>query len=156
MTTFAAGSRTESLRVVVTGTFDGETDLHEALDASGSGLEVVAWAAEVRDAVPYLGSGDVHAVLLGAGRDGDSVAAMLETDVAVIRLHTQAPIVLLVPEAHPDLVETAPLDDAARTPLACAEVIAAHLAEAGRRRSDSGNPTLHGNDRRSWDELLMK
>jgi pilus assembly protein CpaE len=107
VTTFAAGSRTESLRVVVTGTFDGETDLHEALDASGSGLEVVAWAAEVRDAVPYLGSGDVHAVLLGAGRDGDSVAAMLETDVAVIRLHTQAPIVLLVPEAHPDLVETA-------------------------------------------------
>jgi pilus assembly protein CpaE len=32
---------------------------------------------------------------------------MLGTDVAVIRLHTQAPIVLLVPEAHPGLVETA-------------------------------------------------
>ena len=57
--------------------------------------------------MPYLGSADVHAVLLGAGRDGEIVGAMLETDVAVIRLHTQAPIVLLVPEARADLVETA-------------------------------------------------
>ena len=63
--TFATGSRRETLRVVVTGTFDSESDLHEALDDPGSGLEVVAWAAEVRDAVPYLGVGDVHAVLLG-------------------------------------------------------------------------------------------
>ena len=107
MTTLATRSRKETLRIVMTGSFDGEHDLHEALGASGSGLEVVAWTAEVRDAVPYLGSGDVHAVLLGAGRDGDPVAAMLETDVAVIRLHTQAPIVLLVSEARPDLVETA-------------------------------------------------
>ena len=43
--------------------------------------------------------GDIHAVLLGAGRDGDPVAAGLETDVAVIRLQTEAPIVLLVPGA---------------------------------------------------------
>ncbi len=54
VTTFATGSRQETLRVVVTGTFDGESDLREALDAAGSGLEVVAWAAEVRDAVPHL------------------------------------------------------------------------------------------------------
>jgi pilus assembly protein CpaE len=107
VTTFATGSREETLRVVVTGTFSGESDLHEALDDSGSGLDVVAWAPEVLDAVPYLGADDVHAVLLGAGRDGEPVMAMLETDVAVIRLHTQAPIVLLVPEAHPGLVETA-------------------------------------------------
>jgi len=107
VTTLATGSRRETLRVVVAGAFDGEQELREALDTLGSGLEVVVWAAEVRDAVPYLGSGDVHAVLLGAGRDGDPASAMLETDVAVIRLHTQAPIVLLVPEAHTDLVETA-------------------------------------------------
>lgn len=107
MTTFATGSREETRRVVVTGTFDGESDLHEALDASDSGLEVVAWTAEVRDAVPYLAAGNVDAVLLAAPRDGDRMAAMLETDVAVIRLHTQAPIVLLVPEPHSGLVETA-------------------------------------------------
>jgi len=107
VTTFATGSRKETLRVVVTGTFDGEPDLREALGASGSGLEVVAWTPEVRDAVPYLGADGVDAVLLGAGRGGDPAAAMLETDVAVIRLHTQAPIVLLVPEAHTGLVETA-------------------------------------------------
>ena len=106
MTTYATGVHKETYRVVVTGSFDGETELHEALDASGTGLEVVAWTAEVRDAVPYLGS-DISAVLLGVGRDSEPVGAMLEADVAVIRLHTQAPIVLLVPEAHPDLVETA-------------------------------------------------
>ena len=107
MTTFATGSRKETLRVVVTGTFDGESDLHEALDASGSGLDVVAWTTEVRDAVPYLGIDGVDAVLLGAGRSGGSAAAVFETEVAVIRLHTQAPIVLLVAEAYNDLVETA-------------------------------------------------
>ena len=77
VTTFATGSRKETLRVVVTGTFDGESDLHEALDASGSGLDVVAWTTEVRDAVPYLGMDDVDAVLLGAGRSGGSAAAVL-------------------------------------------------------------------------------
>ncbi len=107
MTTFATGSRKETLRVVVTGSFDGESDLHEALDASGSGLEVVAWTTEVRDALPYLGVDSVDAVLLVAGRSGGSAAAVFETEVAVIRLHTQAPIVLLVAEAYNDLVETA-------------------------------------------------
>jgi pilus assembly protein CpaE len=107
VTTYATGSRRGTLRVVVTGSFDGESELHEALDAPASGLDVIGWTAEVRDAVPYFASDDISAVLLGAGRDGDPVAAMLQTDVAVIRLHTQAPIVLLVPEAHPDLVETA-------------------------------------------------
>jgi len=107
VTTFATGSRKETLRVVVTGTFDGESDLHEALDAPGSGLDVVAWTTEVRDAVPYLGVDGVDAVLLGAGPSGGSAAAVFETEVAVIRLHTQAPIVLLVAEAYNDLVETA-------------------------------------------------
>jgi pilus assembly protein CpaE len=107
VSTIVTGSRRETLRVVVAGAFDGESDLHEALNASGSGIEVVAWTAEVRDAVPYLGADEINAVLLGAGRDGDPVAAMLEADVAVIRLHTQAPVVLLVSEAHLGLVETA-------------------------------------------------
>ena len=61
MTTFATGSRKETLRVVATGTFDGESELHEALAASDSGLEVVAWTSELRDAVPYLGADGVDA-----------------------------------------------------------------------------------------------
>jgi pilus assembly protein CpaE len=103
----AASSRKEALRVVVTGTLDGEQELRDAFAADGSGLEIVAWTAEVRDAVPYLGSGDVDAVLLGAGRNGMSSSVMFETEAAVIRLHTQAPVVLLVPEARPDIVEKA-------------------------------------------------
>ncbi len=107
MTTFATGSRKETLRVVVTGTFDGEPDLHEALGASGSGLEVISWTPEVRDAIPYLGVEGVDAILLGAGSSDKPDTGMFETEVAVIRLHTQAPIILLVPEVHPGLVETA-------------------------------------------------
>ncbi len=105
MTTLATESRKETLRIVVVGTF--ESELHGALEAPGSGLEVVSWAAHVSDALPHIGSDDVHAILLGGGHDGDTAGAMLEMDVAVIRLHTQAPVVLLVPAAHPELVETA-------------------------------------------------
>ena len=107
MTTFETGTRKETLRIVVVGTFEGESELRAALEAPGSGLEIVAWAAEVREALPNLDGDDVHAILLGAGNDGDPVAALLETDVSVIRLRTQAPVVLLVPEAHPEIVETA-------------------------------------------------
>lgn len=105
MTTLVTETRKETLRIVVIGAF--ESELRGALEAPGSGLEVAAWAPYVADAVPYLSAGEVHAILLGAGRDGDSAGAMLESDIAVIRLHTQSPVVLLVPEAHPDLVETA-------------------------------------------------
>ena len=43
----------------------------------------------------------------GPSRDGDAAAACCETDVAVIRRHTQAPIVLLVAGGAPGLVEAA-------------------------------------------------
>lgn len=145
MTTFATSSRKETLRVVVTGSFDGELELHEALDASSGGLEVVAWTAELRDAVPYLGSDDIHAVLLGAGRDGSPVTAVLETDVAVIRLHTQAPIVLLVPEAHPGLVETAftaGVDDVLVLPQR-AETISFAIRKAHETGGRAGGHGLH-------------
>ncbi len=141
---FATGSRHETLRVVVTGTFDGESDLREALTAPGSGLEVVAWAAGVRDAVPHLRDGDVHAVLLGAGRDGDPVAAGLETDVAVIRLQTEAPIVLLVPGPHSGLVETAftaGVDDVLVMPQ-----LAETISFAIRKAHETGGRSGHGSN----------
>ncbi len=143
MTTFATGSKEGALRVVVTGSFAGEQELHEALAAPGSGLEVVAQAAEVRDAVPYLGCDDVDAVLLGAAGDGTPVASSLQTDVAVLRLHTQAPVVLLVPEARDDLVETAfgaGVDDVLVLPQP-----AATIAFAIRKAHETaGRSGLHG------------
>ncbi len=143
MTTPTPSSRNETLRVVVTGTFDGEQELREALAASGSGLEVVAWTAEVRDAVPHLASDDVRAVLLGAGRNGDAAAATLETEVTVLRLQTQAPIVLLVPAARPDLVETAftaGVDDVLVLPQ-LAETISFAIRKA---HETGGRASLHG------------
>ncbi len=148
MTTTVTGTSKETLRVVVTGTFDGESDLHEALGASGSGLEVVAWTPGVRDAVPYLGADNVHAILLGAGRDGIAVAATLAADVALIRLHTQAPIVLLVPEAQVDLVETAftaGVDDVLVLPQ-LAETISFAIRKAHETGGRSGAVTPYDSD----------
>lgn len=104
MTNVANGSGKQTLRVVVTGSFEG-SELPQALGASSSGLDVVAWATEVRDAVPHLGAGKIDAVLLVA-REHTHVAA-LEPDVAVLRLHTQAPVVLLAPNASSELLEAA-------------------------------------------------
>ncbi len=148
MTIYATGSRRETLRVVVTGSFDGESELHEALNAPTSGLEVAGWTSEVRDAVPYFASDDISAVLLGVGRDGDPVAAMLQTEVAVIRLHTQAPIVLLVPEAHPELVETAfnaGVDDVLVLPQ-LAETISFAIRKAHETGGRSGGYATHDSE----------
>ncbi len=107
MTTLETGTRKETLGIVVVGTFESAYDLRTALEAPGSGLEIVAWAVDVREALPSLDGDRVHAILLGVGSNGDTVVAPLESDVSAIRLRTQAPVVLLVPEAHPEIVETA-------------------------------------------------
>ena len=55
MTTYATGSRRETLRVVVTGIVRRRVGAAARRStAPDSGLEVVAWAAEVRDAVPHF------------------------------------------------------------------------------------------------------
>jgi pilus assembly protein CpaE len=100
-------TRRETLRVVVTGSFAGETELHAALEADGSGFEVVAWTPEVKDAVLYLGTGDVAAVLVGVGADGIPHTWALARDVASLRRHGRVPVLLLARELNTEVVDAA-------------------------------------------------
>jgi pilus assembly protein CpaE len=106
MTTIAA---TDLLRVVVTGAFEDD-DLRTAL-AGHHDVDVVAWSSEVRGAAAALALPGLDAVLHGtcalpAGNE-DAFLETLRNEVAAIRRHTAAPIVLLVPSADPVLVQAA-------------------------------------------------
>ena len=83
-----------------------ESELHDALDAADSGLEVVAWTPEVQDAVPYLAAGDLSAVLIGVGLDGIPSRPADRTWLA-IRAHGGVRSCCSSPRQQPELVETA-------------------------------------------------
>ena len=100
-------TRRETLRVVVTGSFAGETELHATLEADDSGFEVVAWTPEVKDAVLYLGTGDVAAVLVGIGPEGVPHTWALARDVAALRRHGRVPVLLLARELNTEIVDAA-------------------------------------------------
>jgi pilus assembly protein CpaE len=106
VTTFAPGTERDTVRVIATGDFEGKDDLRGILESSESGIDVVVWTSEVRDAIPYLALDDIGAILIGAGRDGSTVAALAD-DVAAVRRHTRAAIILLIPDTQTYLVEKA-------------------------------------------------
>lgn len=100
-----------ALRVVVTGPVEGEGDLRQALGSS-TALEVLAWAARPQDAAEQLATPDLAAVLLGTCSEHESDAGLclsvLETEIGAVRRHTDAPVILLVPDAaSPALVGAA-------------------------------------------------
>jgi pilus assembly protein CpaE len=101
-------ARAAALRVVLTGRFDDESALREALATQASGIEVVGWADDLREIEALLRTRDLSAVLHGAvWSEDDDTAAELNDAVTAIRHHTQAPIVLLVQDTGPALVEAA-------------------------------------------------
>jgi len=110
VTSLATPTDRASLRVVLTGRFEDAAELHGVLLASTSGMEVVGSAVDLHDAGPLFESPGPDAVLHGVAwselADG-ATAAKLADDVAAIRRYTPAPIVLLVTEAGPALVEAA-------------------------------------------------
>ena len=110
MTTFATSTERAALRVALTGRFDDESELREALDAPASGIEVVGSTDNLQDAGSVLSVRDLSAVLHGAmwieNGDGNTTAELTDA-VAAIRRHTSAPVVLLVSDTGPALVETA-------------------------------------------------
>jgi pilus assembly protein CpaE len=100
-----------ALRVVVTGHVDGDTDLRLTLDSSPT-IEVVAWAAQPEHAAEQLTAPDLAAVLHGTsmeqGGDAGVYFSVLEAEIGAIRRHTDAPVILLVPDAaSPPLVGAA-------------------------------------------------
>src|SRR6187401_2058524 len=88
-------------RIYVTGDCDGLPDLRDALAAHPE-VELIGSAAQVAEAAPTLTGGHLQ-VVLHATRS----ATLPVNEIAAIREHTRAPIVLLASNGSPDLLEEA-------------------------------------------------
>jgi len=135
----AAELELAALGVALTGSFDEGGELHAALEAPDSGLEVVCCAADVEELAERLGELDPSAVLHCTAWDGDgaSPADSLAHDVSTIRRHTDAPIILLASEGEKALVDaalSAGADDVLVLPQAV-ETIAFAVRKAGQARA---------------------
>ena len=94
-------STRERARVYVTGDCDGLPDLRDSL-ANHPEVELVGSAAQVGEAAPTLTGGHLQ-VVLHATRS----ATLPVNEIAALREHTRAPIVLLASNGSPALLEDA-------------------------------------------------
>src|SRR5919198_6484198 len=94
-------TRREHARVFVTGDCDGLPDLRDAL-ANHPEIELIGSAGQVAEAAPTLTGGHLQ-VVLHATRS----ATLPVNEIAALREHTRAPIVLLASNGSPDLLEEA-------------------------------------------------
>ena len=99
--TTASESPRERVRVYVTGTCDGIERLREAL-ASHSELDVVGWSDQVAEASAALAGGHLQVVV-----HATRAAALPAGELAAIREHTRAPIVVLASGESSALLEDA-------------------------------------------------
>jgi pilus assembly protein CpaE len=120
------------LRLFATGRCDGFHDLLAAIGACDE-IELVGASAEVRDAASALAGGHLDAVLHGTG--GSEFPA---GEVAAIREHTRAPVVLVTAGASPTILDQAleaGVADVLPLPQLTANVVFAirKVSHAGRR-----------------------
>jgi pilus assembly protein CpaE len=94
-------TRRDHARVFVTGDCDGLPDLRDAL-ANHPEVELVGSASQVSEAAPTLTGGHLQ-VVLHATRS----STLPVNEVAALREHTRAPIVLLASNGSPALLEEA-------------------------------------------------
>ena len=91
----------EKVRVFVTGSCDGLPELREALGRH-SEIELVGWSEGVRESSATLTGGHLQVVLHGTRSSG-----LPEDELAAIREHTQAPVILLASGEASALLEQA-------------------------------------------------
>ncbi|MGH3006637.1 MAG: AAA family ATPase [Gaiellaceae bacterium] len=91
----------EKVRIFVTGSCDGLEQLREALERHGE-VELVGSSAGVRESAPTLTGGHLQVVL-----HGTRSSALPEDELAAIREHTRAPIILLASGESSALLEGA-------------------------------------------------
>ncbi|MGB2875333.1 MAG: AAA family ATPase [Gaiellaceae bacterium] len=97
----------ESARIYVTGDCDGLPDVREAL-SNHPEVELIGSAGQVAEAAPTLTGGHLQ-VVLHATRS----ATLPVNEIAAIREHTRAPIILLASNGSPTLLEEALENDVA-------------------------------------------
>jgi pilus assembly protein CpaE len=91
----------EKARVFVTGSCDGLAELREALGRH-SEVELIGWSEGVREAAATLTGGHLQVVL-----HGTRSSSLPEDELAAIREHTQAPVILLASGEASALLEQA-------------------------------------------------
>ena len=91
----------EKVRVFVTGSCDGLAELREALGRH-SEIEMVGWSEGVRESAATLTGGHLQVVLHGTRSSG-----LPDDELAAIREHTQAPVILLASGEASALLEQA-------------------------------------------------
>src|ERR671934_3159597 len=91
----------EKVRVFVTGSCDGLAELREALERHGE-VDVVGWSEGVRDSASTLTGGHLQVVL-----HGTRSSTLPADELAAIREHTPAPVILLASGESSVLLEQA-------------------------------------------------
>ncbi len=137
--TAARPSTRERARIYVTGDCDGLPDLREAL-SNHPEVELVGSANQVAEAAPTLTGGHLQ-VVLHATRS----SALPVNEIAALREHTRAPIVLLASNGSPAFLEEALEHDVADVLLL--PQLADNVAFAVRKAGHAGK-RLAGSQRR--------
>jgi pilus assembly protein CpaE len=89
------------VRIYVTGDCDGLPDLRDAFAAHPE-VELVGWSSQVAEAAPTLTGGHLQVVL-----HATRAATLPVNEMAAIREHTRAPVILLASNGSPELLEEA-------------------------------------------------
>ena len=131
----------ERARIFVTGDCDGLPDLREAL-GNHPEIELVGAASQVAEAAPTLTGGHLQ-VVLHASRS----TTLPVNEIAALREHTRAPIVLLASNGAPELLEDALEHDVADVVLLpqLTDNVVFSIRKAGHvGKRLTGSPRRHG------------
>jgi pilus assembly protein CpaE len=126
----------EKVRLFVTGSCDGLAELREALGRH-SEIELVGWSEGVREAAATLTGGHLQVVLHGTRSSG-----LPEDELAALREHTQAPVILLASGEASALLEQALEADVSDVLLL--PQMTENVAFAIRKASHAGRRTVGG------------
>jgi pilus assembly protein CpaE len=142
MSVDASVATRQKVRIFVTGSCDGLDQLREALERHGE-LELVGASAGVRESAPTLTGGHLQVVL-----HGTRSSSLPEDELAAIREHTQAPIILLASGESSALLEDAleaDVSDVLLLPQMTENVVfAIRKASRSGHRPAVGSPTRRG------------
>ena len=130
----------EKVRVFVTGNCDGLAELRDALERHGE-VEVVGWSEGVLDSSSTLTGGHLQVVLHGTRN-----STLPQDELASIREHTPAPVILLASGESSVLLEEAL--DADVSDVLLLPQMTENVVFAIRKASDSGRKAAGGLGRR--------
>src|ERR687891_1254931 len=130
----------EKVRVFVTGSCDGLPELREALERH-SEVEVVGWSDGVRESAATLTGGHLQVVLHGTRN-----SHLPHDELAAIREHTRAPVILLASGESSALLEEAL--DADVSDVLLLPQMTENVVFAIRKASHSGRKASGGHGRR--------